>query len=155
MATGKQIKHYREKLGWTLLQLSDVSEVDVGTISALEVRDSSRSKYFSSIAKAFGLTLEQLENEGEDYPLSPPSQSPLANAFPEGKDAAIVTKLPLNEPIPQHVDMWTQAAIEIMRGLDIGQQQAMVAKMREYQQFLGPPRNGQTLPVAVKKEISA
>jgi transcriptional regulator with XRE-family HTH domain len=81
MATGKRIKHYREKLEWTLQQLSDASDVDVGTISALEIRDSSRSKFFSAIAKAFGLTLEQMENEREDYPLSPPSQIPLKNAY--------------------------------------------------------------------------
>jgi transcriptional regulator with XRE-family HTH domain len=76
MATGKQIKHYREKLKWTLQQLSDASDVDVGTISALENRDSSRSKFFSPLAKAIGLTLEQLEDEAIDHPLTPPIKEP-------------------------------------------------------------------------------
>lgn len=70
MATGKQIKHYREKLKLTLEELSSRCGVEVGTISALEVRDSSRSKYFGQIAKALGLTLEQLSDEGVDYVIS-------------------------------------------------------------------------------------
>jgi len=63
MALGKQIKQYREKLGWTLQQLSEASDVDVGTIFALEKRDSTRSKFFIPLAKAFGLTLEELSDE--------------------------------------------------------------------------------------------
>jgi hypothetical protein len=70
MAIGHQIRHYREKLKLTLEQLSDLCGVDVGTISALEVRDSSRSKYFPQISKAFGLTLEQLADESVDYDIS-------------------------------------------------------------------------------------
>lgn len=42
-------------------------------------------------------------------------------------------------------DQWTLAAIEILLKLDIGQRQAMVARMREYTQFLEPPRVGQAL----------
>lgn len=63
MALGKQIKRYREKLGWTLEDLCALSGVEVGTISALENRDSSRSKFAPPIAKAFGLTMEQLLDE--------------------------------------------------------------------------------------------
>lgn len=62
MATGKQIRAYREIKEWTLDDLSRESGVDVGTISALEVRDSFRSKYFQPIASAFGLTVEQLSD---------------------------------------------------------------------------------------------
>ncbi len=67
MALGKQIKHYREKLGWKLEQLSHESGVEIGTISALENRDSSRSKFGAPIAKAFGLTVEQLIDESTSY----------------------------------------------------------------------------------------
>jgi hypothetical protein len=45
-------------------------------------------------------------------------------------------------------DKWTNAAIEIMRGLDESQKQAMVARMREFRHFLGPPRDGQALSMA-------
>ena len=44
-----------------------------GTISALENRDSNRSERFQSIAKAFGLTLEQLCDETTDYKPNPAS----------------------------------------------------------------------------------
>lgn len=67
MGIGKQIRLYREKANWTLDKLSEVSGVEPGTISALEVRDSNRSKYFPPIAKAFGLTLEQLADDKTVY----------------------------------------------------------------------------------------
>ena len=61
MALGKQIKIHRTRLGLTLEQLSDASGVEIGTISALENRDSSRSKYATALAAAMGMTVEQLE----------------------------------------------------------------------------------------------
>lgn len=67
MALGKQIKFYREKLNLTLEQLEERSGVGVGTISALEVRDSVRSKYAPTIAAAMGLTVEQLLDESRDW----------------------------------------------------------------------------------------
>lgn len=51
--------------------------------------------------------------------------------------------------LPQvQYDEWTAAAITIMKSLDTIQKAQMVAKMREYKQFLGPPRDGQALQVA-------
>lgn len=67
MATGKRIRYYREKLKWTLEDVSSRSGVDVGTISALEIRDSERSKYFETIARTFGLTVEQLSDINTDW----------------------------------------------------------------------------------------
>ena len=58
-------------MGFTLAQLSEMSGVDVGTISALEIRDSSRSKYFSPLAKAMGLSVEQLEDESRESTAPP------------------------------------------------------------------------------------
>lgn len=69
MGLGKQIRKYRERAGWTLEQLSANSEVDIGTISALEQRDSKRSQYTPQLAAAFGLTVEQLHDEAQLYPL--------------------------------------------------------------------------------------
>lgn len=63
MTTGKNIRKHREARNWTLEDLSNRSGVDVGTISALENRDSSRSKFFGAIAKGFGLTIEELGME--------------------------------------------------------------------------------------------
>lgn len=63
MALGKQIQKHRKDKGWTLEQLSEASGVAVGTIGALEVRDSERSKYAAQLAKALGMTVEQLSGE--------------------------------------------------------------------------------------------
>ncbi|WP_447775667.1 helix-turn-helix domain-containing protein [Variovorax boronicumulans] len=67
MALGSQIRRYREGLGWTLEKLSTHSGVELGTIGALEKRDSSRSQFGAPIAAAFGLTVEQLLDEKADY----------------------------------------------------------------------------------------
>ena len=72
MALGARIRHYREKANLTLEQLSDLSGVDVGTISALENRDSSRTKYATAIAQALGMTVEMLEAPDADHIPSPP-----------------------------------------------------------------------------------
>jgi len=63
MALGKQIRYLRDRLGWTLEQLAERSGVDVGTISALEVRDSARSKYARQIAAGLGVSLDELFSE--------------------------------------------------------------------------------------------
>ena len=67
MSLGKQIKKYRLAHGWKLEDLSDRCGVEVGTISALEVRDSKRSEKAPAIAKALGLSLEQLLDEDTDW----------------------------------------------------------------------------------------
>lgn len=73
MPLGSQIKHHRLRLGLTLEQLSSLSGVELGTISALEVRDSSRSKFASAIARALGMSVEELEGG------APPAKSSAAN----------------------------------------------------------------------------
>lgn len=60
MALGKNIRLLREQRGYTLERLSELSGVDVGTISALEIRDSARSKYAPAIARALKVSLEEL-----------------------------------------------------------------------------------------------
>lgn len=153
MAIGKQIKHYREKAGWKLKELSARSDVDVGTISALEIRDSSRSEFFQGIAKAFGLTLEQLADETTDHDLSYLKTRQKPSIYADDRDAYPVTKLSVTEPVTESKnvqvhDIWTLEAIDILSRLNDGQKQAMVARMREYTQYLGPPRDGQTLSMA-------
>ena len=63
MATGSNIRTLRNLAGLTLEQLSVLSGVEVGTISALENRDSARSKYFTAIAQAFGISTDDLSSE--------------------------------------------------------------------------------------------
>lgn len=88
MALGSRIRHYREKSKLTLEQLSERSGVDVGTISALENRDSSRSKYATAIAQGLGMTVEMLEAEDQDYaPSAAAPKAPAPAAAPIGVPA--------------------------------------------------------------------
>lgn len=76
MALGNQIRHYRTSLRLTLEELADKSGVEVGTISALENRDSQRSAFTADIARALGLTIEQLLDESRDWIKNPGTYSP-------------------------------------------------------------------------------
>lgn len=60
MSIGENIKKCRKHLKWTLDDLEEYSGVKRGTISALECRGSERSTMLVPIAKAFGLTVEEL-----------------------------------------------------------------------------------------------
>jgi transcriptional regulator with XRE-family HTH domain len=57
---GEHVRALRLQRGWTLKDLSARSGVDIGTLSALEQRKSSRSKFALEIAAGFGLTAKQL-----------------------------------------------------------------------------------------------
>jgi len=65
MPLGKRVKALRESLGMTLEQLAVRSGVDLGTIGALEVRDSSRSKYAAELAAGLGVSLDDLLGKTE------------------------------------------------------------------------------------------
>lgn len=83
MATGKNLSRHRKRLSLTLDQLSDISGVERGTIGALEVRDSKRSDFFGKLAKALGMTIEQLEDENYMVDgLSPDTKKPFVNLDP-------------------------------------------------------------------------
>lgn len=118
MAIGKRIKYYREKLGWTLEEMSSKCGVEIGTISAIENRDSDRSKYFGAIAKAFGLTIEQLSDIETDW-MSTPSDS----------DSG--------ESINQQPDVLTprqQALLGLFEGLTDSQKDALIRELQEKKQ---------------------
>lgn len=80
MALGTRIRHYREKAGLTLEQLSERSGVEVGTISALENRDSSRSKFATLIARGLGMSVEMLEDESQDLDIASLLETPPLSA---------------------------------------------------------------------------
>lgn len=77
MALGKNIRSRRETLGWTLEKLSELSGVEIGTISALENRDSKRSQYATALARAMGVTLDELE-QPDSLPPQPAKGTPQA-----------------------------------------------------------------------------
>jgi SOS-response transcriptional repressor LexA len=60
MALGKNIKAHRQARGWEQKTLSSLSGVEIGTISALEVRDSKRSDKAPALARAFGISTDEL-----------------------------------------------------------------------------------------------
>lgn len=64
--SGQRIKDLRIKQGLTLEKLSELSGVDIGTISALEVRNSTRSKYFPALATALGVSIGDLLSESSE-----------------------------------------------------------------------------------------
>ncbi len=73
---GKVVKTLREQLGWTLKELSKRSGVPVGTISALENRDSVRSEYAANLAAGLGVPVERLLAIGQGTPDTQPAQLP-------------------------------------------------------------------------------
>jgi len=78
MALGKTVKSLREALGWTLKDLSKRSGVPVGTIGALEVRDSVRSEYAAKLAKGLGVPVEDLLSATATATLTAPSPTLVA-----------------------------------------------------------------------------
>lgn len=60
VSLGSNLRTARLAQNLTLEQLAEKSDVDVGTISALENRGSQRSKYAPALASALGMSLEAL-----------------------------------------------------------------------------------------------
>lgn len=75
MALGKNVKTLRLQKNWTLKELSQRSNVPVGTIGAIEVRDSVRSEYASKLALALGISTDELVT-GQSTP-NPTDSAPL------------------------------------------------------------------------------
>src|SRR5574337_643973 len=67
MPLGSHVKKYRKALGFTLGKLAERSQVDVGTLGAMEIRDSARSEFIDKIAQALCLTVEELLDESADH----------------------------------------------------------------------------------------
>jgi len=107
MAIGKQIRLLREQLGLTLEQLSELSGVELGTISALELRDSKRTQFAGPLAAALGVTIEQLSSDG------PPGS--LTESAPSGrapKVAATSAKWPFKRVSLEQVAALPPALLE-------------------------------------------
>lgn len=119
MAIGLRIKQLRVERGWTLEDLSRRSGVDVGTINALERRNSRRSTYFVALAKAFGLSFQELADG-----VPPPATSledKVESAMRRKKEAS---------------DKWFREAETMLLGMTPVQRAQMVANMRSFKQFL-------------------
>lgn len=86
MSLGSRVRAWRTYYGWTLDELSGRSGVERGTIGAMELRESKRSDYTAQLAKAFGITVDELLDQSvipsnrlshiadaENLPLNPSS----------------------------------------------------------------------------------
>lgn len=63
MSLGARVREWRTFYGWTLEDLAGRSGVERGTIGAMEIRDSKRSENSPALAKAFGISVEELLDE--------------------------------------------------------------------------------------------
>lgn len=112
MALGASIRKHRERLGWTLEALSERSGVDIGTISALETRDSRRTQYAQALARALGLTVDQL------YGAHPSNEGtvPVMEAISK-EDRALLDDLAVL--LPEDAEVWRAqiraAAVKVRR----------------------------------------
>lgn len=96
MSLGKNVRKLREARGWEQKDLALASGVSNGTISAIEVRDSKRSAVAPALARALGVTLEQLMSDDMDAlaPAPIPEPSSLVPAPTPAPGDAIV-RVPL------------------------------------------------------------
>lgn len=92
MSLGKNVRKLREARGWEQKDLALASGVSNGTISAIEVRDSKRSAVAPALARALGVTLEQLMSDDMDAlaPAPIPEPSSLVPAPTPAPGDAIV-----------------------------------------------------------------
>lgn len=90
MSLGKNVRKLREARGWEQKDLALASGVSNGTISAIEVRDSKRSAVAPALARALGVTLEQLMSDDMDALITAPTPAALVGtpvrALAEGED---------------------------------------------------------------------
>jgi len=131
MNLGHRIRQLRNQLGLTLEQLSERSGVDIGTISALEMRGSTRSKYAQQIAAGLGVSLDELlsgrQIEVFQTPQTRDAQWLLAvwqSASEEAREVARFALSDIDAPLPawadkdmrQYVNHMTLVAQRWLRG---------------------------------------
>lgn len=126
-----------EKSGTSPVYLSQIKNKtpDAKTGKLRQMGDPTARKLESGCGKEIGW-MDNTHSPAK--PITPYDTTPIATTAIAREDN--VVQLPHLQ-----YDMWTAAAIDLLQKLDIGQRQAMVARMREYQQYLDPPRVGQAL----------
>jgi transcriptional regulator with XRE-family HTH domain len=149
---GERIKQAREAKGWSGEQLAHkVGYKTQSGISNLEGRATGTGgNKIVAIAEALEVPITWLMH-GPDSDAVPflSHDDRIASANTSGSSLIATERfVQQGRYLSSNFDQWTAAALEIMTSLDPVQRAQMVAKMREYKQFLGPPRQGQALSVA-------
>ena len=67
MPLGSQVKKYRNATGCTYADVEAMCGVSTGNINAIEKRNSGRSEHAPALARAFGLSTDELLDEETDY----------------------------------------------------------------------------------------
>lgn len=147
---GERIRQARGILGWSALDLATRCGYKTQSgISNLENRASgSGGNKIGKIAQVLNVPVDWLINgpDTDNVPFLAPRIPTDPRAAYSTELGDVVSSLKPAESVVE--DEWISAAVTIMRELDRGQRQAMVAKMREFRQYLGPPKDGQALSVA-------
>lgn len=141
MATGSRVRHYRLKMGWTLEELSERSGVEVGTISAIEQRDSERSSKFLQIAPAFGLTVEQLADLTVDHYVFDAQP-------PGGATVDDEPKFLVREDAPDYPDAWLESAMAALRQIHPDHRAETMSFLEWQVGRKARPEGGNHLPMA-------
>lgn len=128
-------------MGWKLEELSERCGVEVGTISAIENRDSDRSAQFIKIAPAFGLTVEKLADVNTDHVVY--------DARARAAELAAATQPPAaKEEGPDIYNEWTQKAMSILQRVHPDHRDEVLCFL-EWQVARRPrPQSGKDLPMA-------
>lgn len=149
---GERIKQAREAKGWSGEQLAHrVGYKTQSGISNLEGRATGTGgNKIVAIARALEVPITWLMHGPDSETVPFTTDSAEYEVAPMGGASIIAAEniIQYGAFISSNYDQWTAAALEIMSSLDTVQRAQMVAKMREYKQFLGPPREGQALSVA-------
>lgn len=96
MPLGSQVKKYRNAAGCTYADVEAMSGVSTGNINAIEKRNSGRSEHAPALARAFGLSTDELLDEANDHTdrvIAWITQWRVARAHPSANPAA-------REPVP-------------------------------------------------------
>ena len=101
MALGKNVERLRKAKNMTLRAVAIAACTDPQAIKALEIRDSSSSKYAPALAKLFGVSIEDLMKEDFDPDVEP-------NHYPAA-DLPLIPVDPIETPPPHEIAVWEVA----------------------------------------------
>lgn len=144
---GERIRQAREAKGLSGQALAKiVGYRHQSAIGNLEARASGQGgNKIGAIADALGVPLEWLMR-GPDAD-SVPHLPKAAEAAYRGTEPAAAVVIH-DTDATKSIDPWTYEAVQILSKLNSADRRAAVLNLRTFVQNLGPPGNGQTLPVA-------
>lgn len=144
----ERLKYARELRGLTQGQLAKKSECAQSAIGNVESGERKNLRNLVLVARVLRVSVDWL------FDGSGPKPTKDSFGVQAGGKLMAAESAP-NLFSPAKYDAWTLDAIGILSKLSEPDRGAAVARLREFVQQLGPPRNGQTLPMAVKNEEAA